>query len=334
MEVAGHRLGPGVGDADRRPAEGVVVEADPLHVGARVGAVGAVEDGRGARSGKCGLVRRWCSSPEIYWPARSSTGRARRRRPGPGPSPSSRRPAPTASRGDPPRAARRLERARRRARGTRRGPRSGCSRSRGRAARVALALDRDRLATVEEEVDVALAVAAGDDDRLRPERQHLAGELLLRVLLPRPGQRPGLGDVGGGHGRQRQQALDQRLAGLLVEQRPRRSRRPSPGRRTTGASPTWPSASTTASTVSAVPSIPILTASTPMSSATARTWATIVSGETASTALDPDRVLRGDRGDRRHPVHAAARERLQVGLDAGAAAGVGAGDREHRRSRP
>ncbi len=46
--------------------------------------------------------------------------------------------------------------------------------------------------------------------------------------------------------------------------------------------------------------------------------------------LDPDRVLRRDRGDRRHPVHAAARERLQIGLDPGAAARVRAGDREHR----
>ena len=36
-----------------------------------------------------------------------------------------------------------------------------------------------------------------------------------------------------------------------------------------------------------VPSMPILTASTPMSSATARTWATMTSGETASTALTP-----------------------------------------------
>ena len=45
VEVAGHRLGPGVGDADRRPAEVVVVEADALHVGAGGGAVGPVEDG-------------------------------------------------------------------------------------------------------------------------------------------------------------------------------------------------------------------------------------------------------------------------------------------------
>ena len=33
--------------------------------------------------------------------------------------------------------------------------------------------------------------------------------------------------------------------------------------------------------------MPILTASTPMSSATARTWATIISGEIASTASTP-----------------------------------------------
>ncbi len=45
--------------------------------------------------------------------------------------------------------------------------------------------------------------------------------------------------------------------------------------------------------------------------------------------LDPDRVLRRDRRDRGHPVHAAARKRLQVGLDAGATAGVRAGDREN-----
>ena len=39
-------------------------------------------------------------------------------------------------------------------------------------------------------------------------------------------------------------------------------------------------------------------------------------------------VLGGHGGDRRHAVHPAARESLQVGLDAGPAAGVGAGDRE------
>ena len=59
------------------------------------------------------------------------------------------------------------------------------------------------------------------------------------------------------------------------------------GSSTTGASPTSASASPTASIVSTVPSMPILTASTPMSSATAFTWPMIASrgiGVTPSTA--------------------------------------------------
>ena len=46
---------------------------------------------------------------------------------------------------------------------------------------------------------------------------------------------------------------------------------------------------------------------------------------------DADRVLSSDRGDRRHPVHAGGRKCLEIGLDAGAAAGVGAGDGEDAR---
>ena len=45
VEVAGHRLGPGVRDADDRLGERLVVEADPVQVGARGGPVGALEDG-------------------------------------------------------------------------------------------------------------------------------------------------------------------------------------------------------------------------------------------------------------------------------------------------
>jgi hypothetical protein len=43
---------------------------------------------------------------------------------------------------------------------------------------------------------------------------------------------------------------------------------------------------------------------------------------------DADRILRGDRGDRARAVDAERRERLEVRLDAGAAARVAAGDGE------
>ncbi len=79
------------------------------------------------------------------------------------------------------------------------------------------------------------------------------------------------------------------------------------------------------------PSIPTLTASTPMSRATARTWARIMLRRDRLDRVDADRVLGGDRGDRGHPVDPAGRERLEVGLDPGAAAGVRAGDRQHPR---
>jgi hypothetical protein len=44
VEVARHRLGPGIGDADDRPLQRFVVEADALQVRARLGSVRAVED--------------------------------------------------------------------------------------------------------------------------------------------------------------------------------------------------------------------------------------------------------------------------------------------------
>ena len=68
-----------------------------------------------------------------------------------------------------------------------------------------------------------------------------------------------------------------------------------------------------------------------MSSATALTCSTMISPGNRVHGGDRHGVLRGDRGDRGHPVDATASERLEVGLDAGAAAGVGAGDREDAR---
>ncbi len=102
MEIAGHRFGPGVGDADRRPAEGIVVEADALHVGARGGAIGTVEDDAGARAreaARCGAVR----AHGLNLVSRSTRcrrehrRRGRRRQPGRPRHRSPLRPAPTAA---------------------------------------------------------------------------------------------------------------------------------------------------------------------------------------------------------------------------------------------
>ena len=166
VEVAGHRLGPGVGDPDRRPAERVVVEADALHVGARVGAVGAVEDGRRAGTGKLGrggAVGAHGAKSTERGPEREAedVDRARARR------------RSRAGRRRPPR---------RRPRGPAAPPPAASSPRARKAASAeewvqpepwaapsgwrSPAISTDSLA-VEEEVDQLLAVAAGDDDRLR-----------------------------------------------------------------------------------------------------------------------------------------------------------------------
>ncbi len=150
-----------------------------------------------------------------------------------------------------------------------------------------LALDRDRVASVEEDVDDRVAVATGDDHRTRPQRQHLAGEILLGALDPRPAQLPRLQDVR----RERPWQAATAARPALAAPPPRAGCAPLSatitGSTTTGASPTRPSAAITASTVAASPSIPTFTASTPMSPTTARTWATIIAGETVSIASTP-----------------------------------------------
>ena len=103
-------------------------------------------------------------------------------------------------------------------------------------------------------------------------------------------------------------SADQRVLRVRVEQPRRRTRRPSPGPRR----PACPAGSSVERLARpprssrAVPSMPTFTASTPRSSATARTCATIMPGETASTRLDGDGVLRGDRRDRRRAVDAGS----------------------------
>jgi hypothetical protein len=43
-------------------------------------------------------------------------------------------------------------------------------------------------------------------------------------------------------------------------------------------------------------------------------------------ALHPQRILRGDRGDRGHRMAAEHRDRLDIGLDTRAAAAIGPGN--------
>ena len=104
----------------------------------------------------------------------------------------------------------------------------------------------------------------------------------------RPQQRPRLGQVRGDHGGAGQQQLCQRARARPGRAAGRRTRRPSPGR----ARPAWPRAARRAPappprSSARSPSIPILTASTPMSLATARTWAMIISGGIGWTAVTP-----------------------------------------------
>ena len=91
--------------------------------------------------------------------------------------------------------------------------------------------------------------------------------------------------------------------------------------------------SATASTIAADASIPVLAASTPMS---VDDRADLLGDDLRREGLVADHapgVLDRDGRDRRHPVHAERAERLQVRLDARAAARVGAGDRERPRAR-
>ena len=140
---------------------------------------------------------------------------------------------------------------------------------------------------VEEQVAALLAVAAGDDDDLRAERVHRAGELRGRSssssspASARASGRFGVATVARGTSRSTSAAC---ASG--VEQARRRTRRPSPGRPPPACPPpAAASASATASIAGTAPTIPIFTASIPRSSATARTWATIMRGLTGSTAV-------------------------------------------------
>ena len=154
---------------------------------------------------------------------------------------------------------------------------------------VALALDLAEVLTVVVEVAAACArcppvttTTAG------PRLADAPGQLPCVVLVGAFGQHTRLGQVGGDHRGQRQDQLAQRVPRLAPAAAPSRSRTPSPGSTTTGTSPisrralrAQPRSSSTS------PSIPTFTASTPMSSTTARTWSSTASGDSGYTAVTP-----------------------------------------------
>ena len=210
----------------------------------------------------------------------------------------------------------------------RRAPRRGCTRSRGRRRRdVAGPASRTSRSPSKKGSDGHSRCPPVTTTARGPSactaRARLVGSVSpLRVARQ---QRRASAEVRRDDGGPRQQSLDER------------------GSRGSGASSRAPdSATITGSTTSGVPgssrssavapprpaaspSIPVFTASTPMSSATARTCSTITSGARLHRR-HPHGVLRGERGDCGHPVPPARGEGLEIGLDAGPATGVRAGD--------
>jgi hypothetical protein len=195
---------------------------------------------------------------------------------------------------------------------------------------MALAPELDELVAVEEQVGGLLSVAPGEHHRGRAERMHFPDQLLRGDVLARAGQRPRLRDVGSDDGRARDEQRPERVLGVLVEkphtalgdhhrvEHDRRVRdefeRPADsldGRRRAEHADLHG-----------------------IHADVLGDRANLLDNDLAGDGVnsgDGDRVLRGDRGDGRHPVNAAPRERLEIGLDAGPTTGVGAGDGEHAR---
>ena len=205
-------------------------------------------------------------------------------------------------------------------------------RSRGARNTVTLA------AAIDQHVDhlVAAGVAAGDEDGGAAGCELARGRAPRLVARRRPRDRAappasprfGVSTVTRGSEVDRQDARGP--PGRAAACRPRRAapdrepRAPRPVDRRRGER-------ATRVTVAALPSMPILMPSTPMSSSTARSWR---STELRRERLDREHArgrLRGDRGHHRHAVDVVRGKGLEVGLDAGAAARIGAGDREQAR---
>ena len=209
----------------------------------------------------------------------------------------------------------------------------GCGGSRSAAPRI---LDPVRR---RQQIDdrVAGQVAAFQQHRrARPSCQQRLGGAPhgIRVGDRDAGQRLGLRQVGSDDRRERQQATGQRgdRAGASSDAPPLATITGSHHDRNAGGTPRSVHRQT-ASMIAASPSMPVLTASAPISSSTDRDLLAHEIRRDRLDAVDAARVLCGQRGDRGRGVAAERGDRLDVGLDAGPAARVRAGDDQHPAGR-
>ena len=163
-------------------------------------------------------------------------------------------------------------------------------------------------------------------DRARAERVQAASELLAGRRAA--GESLRLAQVGGDHRREREQLLDQRRDRVLAQQARTRARdhhrvddeRDRVPRRKPA----------TVSMIGREKSMPVLAASAPMSANTASSWARRTPA--APRGRPSRRPCSGPSARRSRSSRSSPRgERLQVGLDAGAAPGVRACDRQTAR---
>ena len=191
---------------------------------------------------------------------------------------------------------------------------------------VALARNLDQSIAVEEDVGCLRAVAARDDDGLRAERGSLCERRGVSVLVIR--QDPRFRQVRCHHGHEWQESVSQRVERLLVEQ-PRAALGDHHGVEDDGR------LRNQAERGGDGPDRLGRAEHADLDGVDAD-----VGGDGAHLlrdglrrqrvdGRDAGRVLRRDRRDRGHSVDPAAGEGLQVGLNAGAAAGVRAGDRQN-----
>jgi hypothetical protein len=188
--------------------------------------------------------------------------------------------------------------------------------------------DVDDVLTVEERVDGLAPVPAGDDHGLRAERVKTAGELGTRSRSAC--ERLGLHQVGRDHGGEREEPGDERVDGVLAEEAGPRAgdhhgvddeRRGM--RREILRDGLDDRRGEKHSRLCAV-------------DADVREDRVELSDDELRRHLvdgrDACRVLCGERDDGAHAVTACCRECLQVGLDAGTAAGIRPGDRQTARN--